>query len=105
MKKTIISLTILFLSIGMTLSNANSEDKYWFGGTGAWEDPDNWSPYGVPELASQSPFSPKMIITDSADTSDPLNMLITAGFKVFWTALRQNPAYYVVMRSKTASTA
>jgi N4-gp56 family major capsid protein len=61
--------------------------------------------YGVPELASQSPFSPKMIITDSADKSDPLNMLITAGFKVFWTALRQNPNYYVVMRSKTASTA
>ena len=61
--------------------------------------------YGVPELSSQSPFSPKMIITDSADKSDPLNMLITAGFKVFWTALRQNPDYYVVMRSKTASTA
>jgi len=61
--------------------------------------------YGVPELASQSPFSPKMIITDSADKSDPLNMLITAGFKVFYTALRQNPNYYVVMRSKTASTA
>ena len=61
--------------------------------------------YGIPELSSQSPFSPKMIITDSADKSDPLNMLITAGFKVFWTALRQNPNYYVVMRSKTASTA
>ena len=61
--------------------------------------------YGVPELASQSPFSPKMIITDSADKSDPLNMLITAGFKVFWTALRQNTNYYVIMRSKTASTA
>ena len=61
--------------------------------------------YGVPELASQSPFSPKMIITDSADKSDPLNMLITAGFKVFWTALRQNTGYYVIMRSKTASTA
>jgi N4-gp56 family major capsid protein len=61
--------------------------------------------YGVPELASQSPFSPKMIITDSADKSDPLNMLITAGFKVFWTTLRQNTGYYVIMRSKTASTA
>jgi N4-gp56 family major capsid protein len=61
--------------------------------------------YGVPELSSQSPFSPKMIITDSADKSDPLNMLITAGFKVFWTALRQNTSYYVIMRSKTASTA
>jgi N4-gp56 family major capsid protein len=61
--------------------------------------------YGVPELSSQSPFSPKMIITDSADKSDPLNMLITAGFKTFWTALRQNTSYYVIMRSKTASTA
>ena len=61
--------------------------------------------YGIPELSSQSPFSPKMIITDSADKSDPLNMLITAGFKVFWTALRQNTGYYVIMRSKTASTA
>ena len=61
--------------------------------------------FGVPELSSQSPFSPKIVITDSADKSDPLNLLITAGFKVFWTALRQNPAYYVVMRSKTASTA
>jgi len=61
--------------------------------------------YGVPELSSQSPFSPKMIITDSADKSDPLNMLITAGFKTFWTALRQNTSYYAIMRSKTASTA
>ena len=61
--------------------------------------------YGVPELASQSPFSPKIVITDSADKSDPLNLTITAGFKCFWTALRQNCDYYVVMRSKTASTA
>jgi len=61
--------------------------------------------FGVPELSSQSPFSPKIIITDSADKSDPLNMLITAGFKVFYTALRQNTNYYVIMRSKTASTA
>ena len=61
--------------------------------------------FGVPELSSQSPFSPKIVITDSADKSDPLNLLITAGFKVFWTARRQNTGYYVIMRSKTASTA
>jgi N4-gp56 family major capsid protein len=61
--------------------------------------------YGVPELSSQSPFSPKIVITDGPDKSDPLNLTITAGFKCFWTALRQNPNYYVVMRSKTASTA
>jgi N4-gp56 family major capsid protein len=61
--------------------------------------------FGVPELASQSPFSPKVIITDTADKTDPLNQLTTAGFKVFWTTLRLNPNYYVIMRSKTASTA
>ena len=61
--------------------------------------------YGIPELSSQSPFSPKIIITDSPDKSDPLNLTITAGFKCFWTALRQNCDYYVVMRSRTASTA
>tara|TARA_R110002050_G_scaffold1079_3_gene7436 strand:- start:1130 stop:2191 length:1062 start_codon:yes stop_codon:yes gene_type:complete len=61
--------------------------------------------YGVPELTSSSPFSPKVIITDSADKTDPLNQLITAGFKTHWTTLRLNPAYYVVMRSKTDSTA
>lgn len=58
--------------------------------------------YGVPELSSQSPFGPKVIITDSADKTDPLNQKITAGFKTFWTALRLNPNYYVIMRSKTA---
>jgi N4-gp56 family major capsid protein len=61
--------------------------------------------FGVPELSSQSPFSPKVIITDTADKTDPLNQLTTAGFKVFWTTLRLNPNYYVIMRSKTASTA
>tara|TARA_R110002051_G_scaffold70928_4_gene127822 strand:- start:4306 stop:5370 length:1065 start_codon:yes stop_codon:yes gene_type:complete len=61
--------------------------------------------FGVPELASQSPFSPKVIITDTADKTDPLNQLTTAGFKVFWTTLRLNPNYYVIMRSKTDSTA
>ena len=61
--------------------------------------------YGVPDLSSQSPFSPKVIITDQADKTDPLNQIITAGFKTFWTTLRLNPNYYLIMRSKTASTA
>jgi len=61
--------------------------------------------YGVPDLSSQSPFSPKVIITDQADKTDPLNQIITAGFKTFWTTLRLNPTYYLIMRSKTDSTA
>ena len=61
--------------------------------------------YGCPDLSSQSPFSPKVEIVDTADKSDPLNQLTTCSFKTFWTALRLNPAYYLIMRSKTASTA
>jgi len=61
--------------------------------------------YGCPDLSSQSPFSPKVEIVDTADKSDPLNQLTTCSFKTYWTALRLNPNYYVVMRSKTASTA
>jgi len=57
--------------------------------------------YGVPMLASDSPMSPKVIITDTADKADPLNQTVTVGFKSYWTALRLNPAYYVVFRSKS----
>ena len=61
--------------------------------------------YGVPELSSQSPFSPKVIITDKADKTDPLNQLTTAGIKTFWCALRLNCNYYTIMRSKSNSAA
>ena len=61
--------------------------------------------YGCPDLSSQSPFSPKVEIVDTADKSDPLNQKTTCSFKTYWTTLRLNPNYYVVMRSKTASTA
>ena len=61
--------------------------------------------YGVPDLSSQSPFSPKVEIVDTADKSDPLNQKTTCSFKTFWTALRLNPLNYLIMRSKTASTA
>ena len=61
--------------------------------------------YGCPDLSSQSPFSPKVIINDQADKSDPLNQKLQAGFKTFWTTLRLNCAYYLIMRSKSTSTA
>ena len=61
--------------------------------------------YGCPDLSSQSPFSPKVEIVDTADKSDPLNQKTTCSFKTYWTTLRLNPNYYVIMRSKTASTA
>ena len=58
--------------------------------------------YGVPNLGSQSPFSPKVIIADGPDKSDPLDQKITVSIKCYWGALRLNPNYYAIMRSKTA---
>lgn len=57
--------------------------------------------FGVPQLTGDSPMSPKVIITDSADKSDPLNQTVTVGFKSYWATLRLNPAYYCVFRSKS----
>lgn len=45
--------------------------------------------YGVPNLTDKdisSPFAPKMIYTDTADKSDPLNQIKTLGWKAFYTA-------------------
>jgi N4-gp56 family major capsid protein len=57
--------------------------------------------YGVPQLAGDSPKSPQVLITDGPDKSDPLNQLVTVGWKVFWTAKVLNSNYFVVQRSKT----
>lgn len=57
--------------------------------------------YGIPHLTGESPYSPRMYIVDSADKSDPLNQTTTVGFKIYFTALRKNPNYYVVLRAKT----
>lgn len=57
--------------------------------------------YGVPMLTGDSPMSPKVIITDSADKADPLNQTVTVGFKSYWATLRLNPNYYCVFRSKS----
>lgn len=61
--------------------------------------------YGVPMLTGDSPMSPKVIITDSADKSDPLNQTVTVGFKSYWATLRLNPNYYCIFRSKSGFTA
>ncbi len=58
--------------------------------------------YGVPNLGSQSPFSPKVIIADGPDKSDPLDQKINVSIKCYWGALRLNPDNYAIMRSKTA---
>ena len=58
--------------------------------------------YGVPALAGDSPMSPKIVVTDTPDKSDPLNQLTTIGFKLFYTSVALNSNWFVVFRSKSA---
>ena len=57
--------------------------------------------YGIPHLTGDSPYSPRMEIVDTADKSDPLNQTTTIGSKVYFTALRKNPNYYSILRTKS----
>ena len=58
--------------------------------------------YGIVDMAGQSPMSPKMIIVDRADKSDPLNQTITAGWKAYWASVLLDQTYAVTIRSKSA---
>lgn len=57
--------------------------------------------YGVPIMAGQSPFDPKVIVNDKPDKSDPLNQFITAGWKAYYASGVLNDTWFVVNRSKT----
>lgn len=57
--------------------------------------------FGVVKLAGESPFSPKMIVLQAADKSDPLNQTITAGYKAFYAAKLLNSKRAVVIKSKS----
>jgi len=69
--------------------------------------------FGIPALTGDDPLSPKIVITDTPDKSDPLNQLITVGVKLYFAALRLaagntgstgNPVWYLVHRTKTSTT-
>ena len=71
--------------------------------------------FGIPALTGDDPLSPKIVITDTPDKSDPLNQLITVGVKLYFAALRlaagntsatntNNPVWYLVHRTKTSTT-
>ena len=66
--------------------------------------------FGIPKLTGDDPLSPRVIITDTPDKSDPLNQSVTVGVKAYFTAMRLaagntastgNPAWYLVHRAKT----
>ena len=71
--------------------------------------------FGIPHLTGDDPLSPKIVITDTPDKSDPLNQLVTVGVKLYFAALRlaagntsatntNNPVWYLVHRTKTSTT-
>jgi N4-gp56 family major capsid protein len=71
--------------------------------------------FGIPALTGDDPLSPRIVITDTPDKSDPLNQLVTVGVKLYFAALRlaagntsatntNNPVWYLVHRTKTSTT-
>jgi N4-gp56 family major capsid protein len=57
--------------------------------------------YGVVELSGKGPNAPQIMISNKPDKSDPLNQLLIAGWSAFYTSVVLNPAFGIVVRSKT----
>ena len=55
--------------------------------------------YGVPALEGDSPMSPKIMVTDTPDKSDPLNQMTTIGWKLFYAAKILNGNFVLNLRS------
>jgi N4-gp56 family major capsid protein len=57
--------------------------------------------FGIADITTQSPMSPKIIINDKPDKADPLNQFITAGWKAFFGVKVLRTAWYVSLSTKT----
>lgn len=57
--------------------------------------------FAIPNLGSQSPFAPSIVIVTSPDKSDPLNQKVTVGFKVFFVAKNIQPKHIARIYSTT----
>ena len=57
--------------------------------------------YGVVDLASQSPYAPKMLISQGADKSDPLAQVTTIGFKTYYGQVILQPKFLAQVYSGT----
>lgn len=57
--------------------------------------------FGVVKIAGDSPFSPRIILNNQADKSDPLNQTIVAGWKSFYAAKLLNAKRAVVIKAKS----
>ena len=59
---------------------------------------------GVPQIAGNNPFAPRIDVLDRPDKSDPHNQNIVVATTAYFTALRLNPNYYVRHMTKTGNT-
>ena len=57
--------------------------------------------YGVVDLASQSPYGPKMQIAQGPDKTDPLGQLTTIGFKTYYGQVMLQPKFLAQVYSGT----
>lgn len=57
--------------------------------------------FGVVNLASQSPFGPKIIVVDSADSNNPLNQYTTVGWKAFFAVKTLKEDWASVIRAQS----
>jgi N4-gp56 family major capsid protein len=58
--------------------------------------------FSIPALSGDDPTNPNVNIVRGADKADPINQHTLITTKLYFTALRQNPNYYIVYRSKSA---
>jgi N4-gp56 family major capsid protein len=57
--------------------------------------------FGVPSLTGDSPYSPKVLIAEGPDKSDPLDLVTSVAVKTYYTAVRLNNAFYRVVFSRS----
>jgi len=60
--------------------------------------------YGIPQISGDDPFAPSLMISKGPQKNDPYNQRTYFAAKIYWTALRQNCAFYIVHRTKTRHT-
>jgi len=106
----IVEQTNSFVSLGSaTAADRNIYAVSGGGGTGTGKDVISSfmlgrDAIGVPHIAGDSPFSPAVEVLDKADKSDAFNQNIVVAAKIYFTALRLNPNFYVRHMTKTAHT-
>ncbi len=98
----------------VSLGSATAGDRYVYavsGGGGTAVSKDIIASFAmggealsVPALDGDNPFSPEVNVLDKPEKSDPHNQNILIATSIYFTALRTNPNYYIVHRSKTGHT-